>query len=99
MPSNSDISPKVDTYMQALVDLDRFSGSILIARAGDVLVSKGYNLANREHGVPNTSQTKFRLGSVTKQFTAMAILILQQRGWGLVFNGRRSLALGSSALH
>lgn len=78
--TNSDLASKVDTYMQALVALDRFSGSILIAREGEVLVSAGYGLANREHGVPNTPQTKFRLGSVTKQFTAMAILILQNQG-------------------
>lgn len=74
-----DLASKVDTYMQALVALDRFSGSLLIAREGNVLLSKGYSLANREHGVYNTPQTKFRLGSVTKQFTAMAILILQNQ--------------------
>ena len=77
--SNPDLASKVDTYMQALVTLDRFSGSILIAREGNVLVSNGYSLANREHGVLNTPQTKFRLGSVTKQFTAMAILILKNQ--------------------
>lgn len=77
--SDPDLAAKVDTYMQALVALDRFSGSILIAREGNVLMSAGYGLANREHGVPNAPQTKFRLGSVTKQFTAMAILILQNQ--------------------
>lgn len=76
---NPDLAAKVDTYMQALVALDRFSGAILIAREGEVLMSAGYGLANREHGVPNTPQTKFRLGSITKQFTAVAILILQQQ--------------------
>jgi CubicO group peptidase (beta-lactamase class C family) len=79
MNSNSDLVSNVDIYMQALVALDQFSGSILIAHKGDMLVSKGYSLANREHGVPNTPQTKFRLGSVTKQFTAMTILILQNQ--------------------
>lgn len=78
--ASSNLTTKVDAYMQALVKLDQFSGSILIAREGKVLVSKGYSLANREHGVPNTPKTKFRLGSVTKQFTAMAILILQNQG-------------------
>ena len=78
--ADPEFAAKVDTYMQALVALDRFSGSILIAREGEVLVSKGYGLANREHGVPNTPQTKFRLGSVTKQFTATAILMLQHQG-------------------
>ena len=47
--SDPDLAAKVDTYMQALVALDRFSGSILIAREGNVLMSAGYGLANREH--------------------------------------------------
>jgi CubicO group peptidase (beta-lactamase class C family) len=55
-------------------------GSILVARDGKVLLSKGYGMANLELDVPNTPQTKFRLASVTKQFTAMAILLLQQQG-------------------
>ena len=66
--------------MAARVKRDHFSGSILIAREGKVLFSKGYGMANHELDVPNTPQTKFRLGSITKQFTAMAILILQQQG-------------------
>ena len=51
---------------------DHFSGSILIARDGKVLFSRGYGMANLELDVPNTPETKFRLGSITKQFTAMA---------------------------
>jgi CubicO group peptidase (beta-lactamase class C family) len=47
---------------------------------GEVLLSKGYGLANREWEIPNTPDTKFRIGSLTKQFTAMAILLLQERG-------------------
>ena len=66
--------------MAARVKRDHFSGSILIARDGKVLFSQGYGMANLEHDVPNTPQTKFRLGSITKQFTAMAIMILQERG-------------------
>ena len=66
--------------MAARVERDHFSGSVLIARDGKVLFSRGYGMANAEHDVPNTPQTKFRLGSITKQFTAMAILILQERG-------------------
>jgi CubicO group peptidase (beta-lactamase class C family) len=52
---------------------------VLVARDGHVLFEKAYGLANREHDVPNKIQTKFRLGSVTKQFTAMAIMILAER--------------------
>ena len=49
-------------------------------RVSETLFAKGYGFANAEHEVPNTTQTKFRLGSITKQFTAMAILILQEQG-------------------
>jgi|DewCreStandDraft_5_1066085.scaffolds.fasta_scaffold00029_124 CubicO group peptidase (beta-lactamase class C family) len=75
-----DIASKIDEYMNAHVRVNRFSGAILVAREGKVLLSKGYGWANAEHEVPNTPQTKFRLGSITKQFTAMAILLLEERG-------------------
>ena len=52
----------------------------MVTRGGESLLSKGYGFANVEHEVRNTSQTKFRIGSITKQFTAMAILILQEEG-------------------
>jgi CubicO group peptidase (beta-lactamase class C family) len=51
-----------------------------VARGADVLVSKGYGMANLEWDVPNSPSTKFRLGSVTKQFTAASILLLEERG-------------------
>src|SRR5215210_1749152 len=79
-PSAQQIAAKVDEYMNAAVRVDRFSGSILAARDGQPVVSKGYGMANVELDVPNTPQTVFRVGSVTKQFTAMAIMILQERG-------------------
>ena len=66
--------------MTAEVKARRFSGSVLAARDGAVLFRKGYGMANVEHDVPNTPKTKFRLGSITKQFTAMAIMILQEQG-------------------
>lgn len=71
---------KLDEYMTALTGAGRFSGSVLVARGGRVLLAKGYGLANAELNVPNTAETKFRLGSVTKQFTALAILQLQEKG-------------------
>lgn len=75
----SDIEQKVDTYLRPLLEEDLISGSILIARNGDILLAKGYGLANREYGLPNSPETKFRIGSMTKQFTAAAILILEQK--------------------
>ncbi len=78
--SSQTLLEKVDDYIGAWVKMGRFSGSLLIAKDGQFLVSKGYGMANHEHDVPNTPQTKFRLGSVTKQFTAAAVMQLQERG-------------------
>ncbi len=79
-PTARELDSRVEEYLAARVKRDHFSGSILIAREGKVLFSKGYGLASVEHDVPNTPHTKYRLGSITKQFTAMAVLILQQQG-------------------
>jgi len=78
--SAREVASKVDAYMDAATKIGRFSGSVLIARNGELLVDKGYGMANLELDVPNTAQTKYRLGSITKQFTAAAILLLQERG-------------------
>jgi CubicO group peptidase (beta-lactamase class C family) len=59
---------------------NKFLGSILVAREGSVVFEKSYGLANAEWEIPNGSTTKFRIGSVTKQFTAVAILLLEERG-------------------
>lgn len=73
------LAPKLDEYTNSEVKEGRFSGAVLVARDGKVLLSKGYGMANIENDIPNTPQTRFRIGSLTKQFTAMAILILQER--------------------
>lgn len=80
VPSERHIRGKVDEYMKSAVEFERFTGSILIARDGQVLVSKSYGMANVELGVPNSPNTVFRIASLTKQFTATAILMLQERG-------------------
>ena len=74
------VAGKIDRYMDALVKLDRFSGAILVARDGHIVHERGYALANVEWGVPNQPDTRFRIGSLTKQFTATAILMLQEQG-------------------
>lgn len=71
---------QIDEYIKAAAELGRFNGSILVAKEGTVVISKGYGFANLEHEILNTPHTKFRVGSITKQFTAMAVLILQERG-------------------
>ena len=80
-PNNAQVSEqKVDEYISAQMELGRFSGSILIAKGGEILINKGYGMANYELNVINTPQTKFRIGSVTKQFTAMLVMMLKEGG-------------------
>ena len=69
---------RMDQIVQSYATSQKFMGSALVAREGRVLFSKGYGDANLEWNIANTPDTKFRLGSVTKQFTAMCILILQE---------------------
>ncbi len=58
----------------------RFSGGVLVARGDQVLFRQVYGMANHEQGVPLALDSKFRLASVSKQFTAAAILKLQDEG-------------------
>jgi CubicO group peptidase (beta-lactamase class C family) len=74
------IAPQVDRLLTNMVAYKQFSGSVLIAHDDQVLLSKGYGIADLDDHAPNTPHTRFYLGSTTKQFTAMAILILQERG-------------------
>ncbi len=78
--SDTQIASEIDKYMKAAVEHERFTGSILVARDGKPILSRGYGLANIEHDIPNTPKTVFRLASVTKQFTAASIMMLQERG-------------------
>jgi len=71
---------RLDQIVQPYVQNKTFMGSVLVARGPDVILSKGYGSANLEWDVPNTPSTKFRLGSITKQFTAASILLLEERG-------------------
>jgi CubicO group peptidase (beta-lactamase class C family) len=71
---------RMDQVVQSYVSSKTFMGSVLVARGDEVLLSKGYGSANLEWNIPNSPATKFRLGSVTKQFTAASILLLEERG-------------------
>jgi CubicO group peptidase (beta-lactamase class C family) len=71
---------RMEQVVQFYVSNKQFMGSVLVARDKKVLLSKGYGFANLEWEIPNSSSTKFRLGSVTKQFTAACILLLEERG-------------------
>lgn len=78
--SDKQNATEIERYMKSAVEYERFTGSILVARDGKPIVSKGYGLANVEYDAPNTPKTVFRLASLTKQFTATSIMMLQERG-------------------
>lgn len=78
--AEQDVASKIAEYMNAAVEVERFSGAVIVIDDEKIVYEGGFGLANREHNVPNTAATKFRLGSVTKPLTAMAIMLLQERG-------------------
>jgi CubicO group peptidase (beta-lactamase class C family) len=75
-----DKSANIDDLLQRYHNYGQFDGAVLVAEDGEVIFKKGYGYANREWDVLNEPDTKFRIGSITKQITAMAIMILQEKG-------------------
>jgi CubicO group peptidase (beta-lactamase class C family) len=71
---------RFDQIAQEWVKARRFMGTVLVARDDQVLFSKAYGSASLELNVPNTTDTRFRIASISKQFTAAAILLLETRG-------------------
>lgn len=78
--SKKQLEEKVDAYLRPYLETANFSGCILVAKSGSVLLSKSYGLADKEKKIPNTTQTKFHLASASKPFTTAAIMLLEERG-------------------
>ena len=76
---NNDDKSKVSEYLNKLTEMD-FSGSILIEHKGEIISEMGYGFSDRENNIKNTVETVFDIGSITKQFTAAAILKLEMTG-------------------
>jgi CubicO group peptidase (beta-lactamase class C family) len=74
------VIPELRSRLERDAAADRFAGTVLVARNGDVLFSEAYGLADRENDKPNTLDTQFRIGSMNKMFTAVAVLQLVQAG-------------------
>jgi len=70
----------VKSALRRMATTGQFSGAVLIAKNGKVLFSRAYGLADRERRIPNTLDTRFRIGSMNKMFTAVAILQLVEAG-------------------
>jgi CubicO group peptidase (beta-lactamase class C family) len=73
-------SEKAAALLDGLIKTNDPGLAVLVAQDGKILFERGYGRADREHDVPVTPQTTFRIGSITKQFTASAILKLQEEG-------------------
>jgi CubicO group peptidase (beta-lactamase class C family) len=76
---NGEIGRKIDAYMQGLESLG-FCGAVIVAHGDEVLLNKGYGFADIGKGIRNTAETAFLIGSITKQFTAAAIMKLEMEG-------------------
>jgi len=70
----------LDKYMQGQENVYEFSGNVLVTQKGKIIYRKAFGFANREWNIRNTIESKFRIGSITKQFTAAAILLLADNG-------------------
>ncbi len=79
-PEPPNFSQTAKDLVAALVEADLFAGTVLVAARGNVLLRRGFGFADREWGVAHRPESKFRLGSLTKQFTATAILQLMEAG-------------------
>lgn len=75
-----DLQAKLEERVYSFSKHGKFNGSVLVASDGEVILSKGYGMANYEVDVPNSPKTIFRLASITKQFTALAIMQLYEKG-------------------
>ncbi len=79
-PQSADkIASNLNEYMNRIDSLG-FSGALLVAKDSEIIFSKGFGLADRARGIPVTPETIFTTGSITKQFTAAAILTLEMQG-------------------
>jgi CubicO group peptidase (beta-lactamase class C family) len=74
------IAKTLDAYIRNFASRDEFSGSVLVAKNGDVLFENAYGLASRRYNAPNKITTRFNVGSITKDFTRLAIAQLAQAG-------------------
>lgn len=79
LPKTEDLPSRIDTYLTKSTE-NGFSGSVLVAAKGQIILSKGYGWADHSRKIPNTSYTVFNIGSITKQFTAAGILKLMEQG-------------------
>lgn len=78
--SEAEAVAAIRPYVEALVQRDLFSGSVLLAKDGKTLFLESFGMANKEFGIPNTADTKYNIGSINKTFTQVALMQLRDEG-------------------
>ena len=79
-PAEKEITNRIQTYLEPFSETGNFIGTVLVARGGRILFRQSYGMANYELRVSNSNETRYHIASVSKPFTAAAILQLQEQG-------------------
>ena len=74
------VTAEIEALMAAYHEAGLFNGTVLVADGGEVIYEKGFGHADQSWSIPNGADTRFRIGSVTKQFTAALVLQLAEQG-------------------
>lgn len=77
-PASAQTPERFNRVVQPYADAQMFMGSVLVAQEGKIIFSKSYGMADLEWNIPNSSTTRFNIASMTKQFTAASILLLEE---------------------
>ena len=72
----SSLEQSIDRYLQPYIDIAHLSGTLLVARDGEVLYEKSFGLANHEHVVPNGPRTRFLVASINKPMMSQIYLMI-----------------------
>jgi D-alanyl-D-alanine carboxypeptidase len=78
--SQAEAIAAIRPYLDALVQRDLFSGTVLVARGSETLFLESYGMANKDFNIPNTTDTKYNIGSINKIFTQVALMQLRDAG-------------------
>jgi|GEM_PF-435435 len=74
--SSNDHADRIDELVRVYFEDERFNGTVLVAEDGEIIYKKGWGMANKEWNIPNGPGTRFRIASMSKQFTATMIMQL-----------------------
>lgn len=75
------MAPRIEEMIGKAVELDLFSGCVLVGKGDEILFCKAYGEANRDWHIPNAPDTRFNIASGSKPFTGVAVMLLAQRGF------------------